>query len=392
MSKRISVTFRGLIGILILSAIVLAACGAGSGTAVMYRGDAQRTGFFETDGVPVLNGVKWKFQTDDEVWSSPVIADGVVYFGSDDDHLYAVNAETGESVWHFETGDDIHSSPAVSDGLVYIFSYDGYLYAVDVEKGQEVWKFDTLDDSLLSEIHRPSYDDYMSSPVVDKSVVYIGGLDPRKCLFALDAKTGSEIWHFEPESVDQVRSSPAIFGDMIFFGSEFSKFYALDINTGELKWDKALGGNAGYAPAVDKDGIVYFSSKDTFLYAVDGQTGEEKWRNNLASSSWVTSSPAIANGLVYAGTSDGRQLHAVNQETGEIQWAFPAKGYVWSSPAVGGEIFYVGSGNGAIYAVDALTGQEIWNFKTEGSVYSTPVVADGVVYVGSLDGYLYALE
>jgi len=371
----------------------LCACQSGEEKPpVMYRGGPQRTGFFETGDLQELNGVKWKFQTPDEIWSSPVVADGVVYFGSDDDHLYAVDAEAGEEIWRFKTGEDIHSSPAIAGGLVYILSYDGYIYAVDIQDGEQVWKFNTLERAKITELPRPKYDDYMSSPLVADGVVYIGGLDPLHCFFALDAKTGDEIWNFEPEGVDQVRSSPAIFGDTILFGGEFSSFYGLDIKNGELKWKFTIQASAGYAPAVDDDGTVYFSSKDTNLYAVDVNTGEEKWRNNLAGGSWVTSSPAIANGLVYAGTSDGTHLFAVDQETGETQWAFNAKGYVWSSPAAQEEIVYVGSRNGHLYAVDASTGDEIWQFKTEGAVYSTPVVVDGVVYVGSLDGYLYALH
>lgn len=375
-------------------ALIVGLCACQSGgkiPPVVYRGDLQRTGFFETEDLQELDGVKWKFQTADEIWSSPVVADGVVYFGSDDDHLYAVDVESGEEIWRFKTGEDIHSSPAIAGGLVYILSYDGYLYAVDIQSGQQVWKFNTLERSILSEFPRPSWDDFMSSPVVADGVVYIGGLDPLHCFFALDAKTGDEIWNFKPERGDQIRSSPAIFGDTVLFGG-FSDFYALDTKKGELKWSFSINGSSGYAPAVDEDGTVYFSSKDTHLYAVDVNTGEEKWRNNLAGGSWVTSSPAIANGLIYAGTSDGTRLFAVDQEKGETQWSFNAKGYVWSSPAAQEEIVYVGSRNGHLYAVDASTGDEIWRFKTEGAVYSTPVVVDGVVYVGSLDGYLYALH
>jgi outer membrane protein assembly factor BamB len=358
----------------------------------MYRGNIQRTGFYETEGVHKLDGIKWRFQTDDEIWSSPVIADGVVYFGSDDDHLYAVDIESGEEVWRFKTGDDIHSSPGVADGIVYISSYDGYVYGVDVKTGQEVWKFDTLGKPELTEIPRPRYDDYLSSPLVNDGVVYIGGLNPTKCFFALDAKSGEEIWHFRATLPEQVRSSPAIYEDTILFGGDFSKFYALDIDTGELKWNFALGGTAGYAPAVSEDGVVFFSSKDAHLYALEIQTGEELWRNNPAGMSWVTGSPAIANGMVYTGTSDGHNLFAVDSATGEEQWSFVTRGYVWSSPVVQGEIVYIGSGNGSVYAVDALNGHELWSFETEKAVYSTPLVADGVVYVTNLDGTLYALQ
>ena len=60
----------------------------------------------------------------------PAVVDGVVYVGSGDSYLYAVDAASGELLWRYETGDNVGSSPAVVDGVVYFGSDDGYLYAV----------------------------------------------------------------------------------------------------------------------------------------------------------------------------------------------------------------------------------------------------------------------
>ncbi len=73
---------------------------------------------------------KWKFKTEGEVRSSPAIADEVVYFGSEDSHLYAVDIKTGQQKWKFKTGGWVSSSPAVADGVVYFGNTDGHLYAV----------------------------------------------------------------------------------------------------------------------------------------------------------------------------------------------------------------------------------------------------------------------
>ncbi len=87
--------------------------------------------------------LKWKFKTGDVVYSSPAVVDGVVYFGSDDNHLYAIDIKTGEEKWKFETGAEVWSSPAVVDGVVYFGSDDNHLYAVDIKTGEEKWKFET---------------------------------------------------------------------------------------------------------------------------------------------------------------------------------------------------------------------------------------------------------
>jgi outer membrane protein assembly factor BamB len=374
------------------AAILSPAVAAAPNRAVMYRGGPQRTGIYDTKGVAKLSGVKWQFQTGGPVWSSPVVANGVVYFGSDDGHLYAVDAQTGQEKWRFKTEDDVRSSPAIANGVAYVVSYDGNLYAVNIQTGQQVWKFTLFGDDIAK--IRPSYDDYLSSPAVANGIVYVGSPDPRHGFYAIDAQTGQEKWSFKKQEgmIDMVRSSPAVSGDTVYFGGDFDSFHALDANTGQPKWTFKAAGTLNYAPAVGEDGTVYFSSKDTNLYAVNGQTGELKWKAHLSGMSWVTSSPAVLKDTVYAGTSDGCTLFALDVKTGQVKWKFPAHGYVWSSPSFAEGIVYVGSSGGRVYAVDAKTGQELWNFKTKGSVYSTPVVADGVVYIGSTDGTLYALQ
>jgi outer membrane protein assembly factor BamB len=72
---------------------------------------------------------KWRFKTGWEVWSPPAVADGVVYFGSQDGYFYAVDAQAGQEKWKFEVGGLIKCSPAVADGVVYFGGFDG-LYAV----------------------------------------------------------------------------------------------------------------------------------------------------------------------------------------------------------------------------------------------------------------------
>jgi outer membrane protein assembly factor BamB len=64
------------------------------------------------------------------VRSSPAVAGGTVYVGSFDDHLYAIDAETGQEQWRFETDEWVRSSPAVAGGTVYVGSFDGHLYAL----------------------------------------------------------------------------------------------------------------------------------------------------------------------------------------------------------------------------------------------------------------------
>jgi uncharacterized repeat protein (TIGR01451 family) len=96
------------------------------------------------------------------------VANGVVYVGSQDDYrvsiggnVYALNASTGAKLWSFATGDTVFSSPAVANGVVYVGSFDGNVYALNASTGAKLWSFQT------------GY--YVSSsPAVANGVVYIG--------------------------------------------------------------------------------------------------------------------------------------------------------------------------------------------------------------------------
>ena len=61
--------------------------------------------------------------------SSPAVANGVVYIGSGDYNVYALNASTGVKLWSYATGAGVYSSPAVANGVVYVGSLDNNVYA-----------------------------------------------------------------------------------------------------------------------------------------------------------------------------------------------------------------------------------------------------------------------
>jgi len=105
---------------------------------------------FEAKGI---HGLQPKNQTIADPWdvflSSPVVAQGAVYFGSGDGNLYAIDTATGELRWKFQTGDVVHASPAFADGTIFVGSWDSYLYAVDASTGKEKWRFHGGEDPVV---------------------------------------------------------------------------------------------------------------------------------------------------------------------------------------------------------------------------------------------------
>lgn len=368
------------------------------GEWTMFRRDLQRTGSVNKAAPAPQGNLKWSFQTDAPVHSSPVVVDGTVFFGSQDFGLYALDAETGQQKWVSKAETWIQSSPAVVDGVVYFGSNDGYVYAVDAASGEQLWRFNTIFP-------------VKSSPAVADGMVYIGSDD--YSLYCLDARTGKKLWSYETGSF--VMSSPVVAEGIVYAGGMDGYMYALQADNGRFRLRVKMGEVQG-SPAY-RDEVVYFNSRGG-LTAVDGQArnwpGEHGLRGwwiqfyafrlappppplsgflwrlpRLGSSS--SSAPVITGDTLYT-TFDNR-LYAISLSEREIEWTYRAGGDLRrSSPALGNGVLYVGGEDGLLRAVDATTGQEVWAYATGGRITSSPTLVDGVVYVTSHDGKLYAIE
>jgi len=315
---------------------------------------------------------KWEFATEGAVYSSPAISDsGVVYVGSADDKLYAINPD-GTKKWEFIAGDDISSSPAIgSDGVIYVGSYDNKLYAINPD-GSKKWEF--LTGSSVE-----------SSPAIgNDGVIYVGSDDGK--LYAINPD-GSKKWEFA--ATDAISMSPAIGRDgIIYTGSYDGKLYAINPD-GSKKWEFATGNAIASSPAIGNNGVLYIGTWDNKLYAINPD-GSKKWEFTAGGA--VESSPAIGNdGVIYVGSDDGK-LYAINPD-GSKKWEFAAGNAIASSPAIGSDnIIYVGSYDSKLYAINP-DGSKKWEFTAGYIVNSSPAIgSDGVIYVGSYDGNFYALQ
>ncbi|MFJ7044519.1 PQQ-binding-like beta-propeller repeat protein [Streptomyces sp. NPDC101112] len=314
----------------------------------------------------------WTFSTGKTVNSTPAVAGGVVYIGSGDRRLYALDAATGKKRWAFETGDRVESSPAVVDGVVYVGSGDGLLYAVDAATGKRRWQYaaGAID----------------SAPVVVDGVVYTGSADG---LHAVDAATGDKRWTaLEPS---YVHTTPAVVDGVVYVGSG-DGLRAVDAATGAERWSALTDHTFASSPAVAK-GRVYIGGIDG-LYCVNASDGME-YDDFPGGGPVGSSSPTVADGVVYVGGDKG-DLYGVNAVTAQQRLKFPTADSVDSRPAVVDGVLYFGSDDGNLYAVDVGTSEQKWRFSAGDSVDSfftpsSPVVSDGVLYIGSYEGKVYAI-
>jgi eukaryotic-like serine/threonine-protein kinase len=427
-----------------LLSIVLLGASLRAQDSPMFRNDPAHSGIY-SGGLPQFHKVRWTFHTGGEVVSSPAIVQGVVYIGSNDGNLYAIDAKTGAQKWLFTAQSRIPSSPAVADGRVYFGSYDGSFYAIDAATGKVQWTFKIAGERRYTATHLHGslpaaeampdpFDVYLSSPTVWNGSVYFGSGDGN--IYSLDAATGALRWKFK--TGDVVHASPAIADGKLYIGSWDSFFYALDAATGKELWrfktgeDPDIHNQVGIqSSATVANGAVYFGCRDSNFYALDAATGRQLWAYSNKGS-WVITSPIVQDGKVYFATSDSALFHILNARDGTVLDSIQFRWPFFSSPSIAGTTLYLAGQDGKLVAIDLTSKKIVWTIQTEGSrnnlaahtkpdgspnyeaafassfyddmivgiakmhtvgtILSSPVIAGDTVYIGSADGNLYALE
>jgi outer membrane protein assembly factor BamB len=339
----------------------------------LFRGDPASTGV-AVSSLPEKPELLWQFTDDDGGFeATAAIADGTVFVGSLDGHLYAIDLETGEQRWKLESDLGFKAAPAVRDGRVYIGDVDGLFRAVDAKTGRELWKHQTD-----AEINAGA--NFYGDNVV------VGSQDA--VLYCLKCETGEVVWQADAE--DQIRCMPTIVGDTSFVSGCNAKLNVVDLTQGKLVSGVDLAAPTLCTPAVVGP-IAYVGTDGGTFFAVDWKASKIAWTyENRARPSPFWSSAAVSGDLVVVGSRD-KMVHALNRQTGGPVWAFSAKRNVDSSPVVVGDRVYVGSDDGRLYGLKLATGQEVWRFEAGGRIAASPAVASRRLVIGNDEGVLYCL-
>ncbi len=248
----------------------------------------------------ITGGKIWSFGDTSCYFSGPPVPYLEYVFASGELFVYCMDGLSGEEVWQTEdTLSTVSSLTAWNDMLFVPGSawLDPHFYALDIETGEVVW-----------EIENGGHWD--SSPVVVDSTIYIG--THSQGLFAIDPFDGSYVVLWESEGV-KIESTPAVHGEMIYFGDRNGVFYALNRFTCQVEWefnlpiDVFLHASAGIA-----DGLVFWGDcvsmsgdSTALIHAVDCQTGTEVWNYTTEGTRGFYSSPAIVDGVMYIAATDG---------------------------------------------------------------------------------------
>lgn len=323
--------------------------------------------------------------------SGLVLDDKKVYMGTDRGMIVALDQSDGKIVWKHQIGlgtkegKEIFSTPALHQGKLYFGAYDGNTYCVNAETGKRVWvSFEA--------------DWIQGSPVISgmRKTLYVPtvfGLQGKEGgVVALDLDTGKSLWR--TSLAPALRSAPIISEKekILFVGGEDGTLFALHIETGKVVWSFRSGGAIKDAPAYDeKFGMLIFSSFDGSIYALRADDGFLLWKYEVGLSNY--SSPFIWEDKVYVASLD-KHLYCLDLKDGTKKWSFPTRARIFSSPRVYADRLYLGSNDARLYEIDPHMGKQTGFFQAVERI-TNPVIQGtdrGKIFLQTYANEIYCLK
>lgn len=325
-----------------------------------------------------------------EGWSGGVLAEDVLYIGTAEGRVLALDKASGSTRWRtdIQVAEDenqaIYGRVAVSDDSVYVGGYNGSLYVFGLDGYEVRWGNQPLGGRIVG------------GPTVVGGLVVVGTSvdksqndDGQGAVYAVDAETGHTVWRFP--AVGSVWSAPTVVDGVVYFGTLSKMVYAVNLEDGSELWRQTTGGAVVASPLVT-GGRVYVGAFDSVFYALDAATGDVDWKFT-DSERWYWAQALNLGGTVFAPSLDGN-LYALDADTGEKLWAFESEGAIVGTPAfISGmlAIPVADGGRSKIHVVE-LNGS-LKDACRIGEDVRTPLVTDGdLIYFGAKDKSIRALS
>ncbi len=355
---------------------------------------------------PAPPPVSWHYDLGAPTWAPPVAADGVVYVGTSAGRVHAVRARDGSRVWSWDGPHAIDGAAAVEGDTVYVLDTKLELHALNRRDGTPRWTTPLHDAALAGgpAPDNPTFNHRAATPLVWDGVVYCGSSDGG--LYAVDAAGGQVRWRHAAgaavfSSVGRTET------DTLLFGTMDGSVVLLDRRTHEEIRRFKTDGGVVTTPVVAA-GNVIVGSRDYLVHAFRLADGAEAWRFSYWFS-WVESTPALVDGLLYIGASDYSRVTALDPATGRARWETPVHGMNWGTPLVTADRVFTGTAAqnipgtviahvGGLMALDRKTGEVCWQLLAPpappngfGGYAGSLALADGKVIAAGFDGQLIAL-
>ncbi len=363
--------------------------------AAVWLGLSAYPSIADSDGAKLV----WSAQTSAPINLPPVVAANLVMVVPKDGPLIAFDARSGKEKWQYAPPEGIWSRGYGSDGKkIYVCHKGGALAALNVTDGTELWKI-----NLGINCQRPPL---ISGKTIFMSTAHVGTGLPSNIftgakLFSINSADGRINWEFTSDNY--LLQVPYRYGKTIYVGGNYRdldieldeagtiRIYALDVATGQPKWEHLSLMGLPKALYATKDRLVYVGYQD-FLVGVDTTNGKKVWKRDTGN--WVPSMAGIGN-VVYYGAANTK-VHAWDVMTGKTKWKYNIPNgsfnYLMGKPVFIGDTMYFKTQKGGLYALDRNDGDVLWSQQTDIETRTGISVSGKSIYIGGTNGKVYAYD
>lgn len=264
----------------------------------------------------------WEFTTGGKVYSTPAVSGTTVVVGSSDNHVYALDLESGKEKWRYKCEKSVLGSPAIFGGKVYIGASDNKFRALSLKSGKLLWSYDDIKGFIEAR------------PYVDREQVVIGDWAGR--LYSFNPADGRLQWiwtnnkgrMFSPAAVFPVKAN-----GKIFIATPERVSYAIDAKSGGQIW-RVAGGRESVGLSSDKSTYYVKTMLDTVLaFSTAGTEPHRIWASNAEFGYEIAPTPitvapgegAEGSDLLFVPTDKGN-IVALNGNDGSIAWKHKVSG------------------------------------------------------------------
>ena len=360
-------------------------------------GNLQISGLKKSDRTHIGDGNKWE----QPLYSAPIVADGMVFAMDAKGYVTAHDAANIDKVkWANKSAVAKHEPDILGGGLafdnerIYVTTGRGNVYALDAKTGKEIWR---------QFIGIP----LRAAPKAGDGRVYIVSVDNQ--FFALDADSGKQIWNHRGmnENAGFLSSvSPAVSQTVVIAPYSSGEIHALDSVSGQDLWSDSLikprrniatfgFSGIGGDPIIGDD-AVYAAGSSGLFAAFSLQTGRRMWQQEISS----LNTPWIAGDFIYMISTDS-QVVCLYRIDGRIKWVKQLQRfedekknvnpYVWLGPVMAGGQLYIASTHGEMLMLSPKDGTTSGKMDIPENVTNAPVVAGGRIYFITPDARLNVL-
>lgn len=359
--------------------------------------------------------VLWTYDLQNPIFANPVFKDGVLFLSSRNGRIVALtldfNADTYKEVWSFKMtfpSSDIFAAGYFDNDVVYVGSSDKHIYAIDISAGREYWKIKMAGavNSAVSLAKVSLKQEQKMLFAVSSDTLEEGNL------VGLDAKTGNNEWQRKIKG--RAFSDVLATSSKVYVGTDQNKIIVVRSSTGvpleivgkdnemiPLEY-KSFGQFKGtfYLREIDDLEYIMASSIDQNIYCFDEKTGNKIW--NFQTNSPNGSGVNLDDQNLYNSSMDGlitsiKIKESIKNKKAIVNWSTKYDGFKDPTQIfITENILYVGGATenkkGKLLAIRKVDGKLLWTLDTPMPINCRPLVVESRVIVGCDDNKIYVLK